>query len=302
MFLSRLAYPATRKHRLQLPLFVCNLALLACTEPDVAVPGELGRASFRYECVYPEDYHCIRGDEGLPERIAVGARFRVKSDMRFGISAQPVSPERVRTAYRDQFEFVRPGFTAFVTTDSGDDELVDFVHLLALPVTDLRIHQGEFETAEVEIAKNRHAVLSIVPYHRGESLSGSLTADWASSDSHVVRITERRGVGVTVLAADEGVAEITASFGDVNTSVVVTVGPKQSNPIPSDADPPSEDGGAPASSSDAASGEAIEAGTRDAASSEDAGLTDELPSIGDASTDGGADLTRVDASSDGGSQ
>lgn len=310
MPVSRPDYQPAWKRRCALSLrFASCLAMVGCSETDPAAsPGELGRASFRYECIEPADHHCRRGAEQLPERIAVGGRFRLEISGS-GTNAQLVSPELVRIAYRDQFEFVRPGVAAFLATKAYDDAFFDFVHLLALPVTDLRVQHAGVEATEVAVSKGRAFSLSVVPYRDGEWLAGSLNAAWTSSDSEVVRITER-GMTVSLMAVDEGVAEVTARFDEVSTSVKVFVGPPGSNPIPiPDGGAAASDGGPRDAAMDAANPSTVadagaDAAISDASQVNEAGPGDASsstsPTLDDGGDGGPASPPNSDAGRDGG--
>lgn len=256
-------------------LFIAS-TVMGCDGDGVdstALPGELGSNRFFYDCASLDDLQCRNELTAFPDLIAVGGSFRLVAGRtsRSSLFIRPASPQLV-SATGNEFEFVRPGISAFLALDDG--KIRDFVHLEAVPVDEIQVEgsRGERITA-VNIEAGRYVMLTAVPLNDDDELAGWLPFRWTTDNETIVRVP-RRGTEIRLEALQPGAAKVRVSLDGVGTTLNVTVTPRVLAPV--------------------------EAGAGDAGVTTDAGPIDSLDAAIDDSLPTG-DAGRDPAANDGGS-
>lgn len=231
--LSRSAYrSAPKRGWLAVGLFP---AIFACGTDDddhAGLPGEIGTDHFFYECATIDDPQCREELTTFPEKIAVGARFDLEASTAQGSSlfVEAASPMMVAPS-TGEFEFLRPGVTAFLATRDG--RVHDFAHLLGVEVASLGVQDSFGEMVEsLNLTSGQRTTITVVPFdHEGDTLAGSLTYRWAT-DNEAAILVERTGTTVSIHGQEPGEAQVRVSLGDqlaLTLNVVVHEGAQ--NPL-----------------------------------------------------------------------
>jgi hypothetical protein len=213
--LSRSAYrSAPKRGWLAVGLFPAILACGTDDEDHAGLPGEIGTDHFFYECATIDDPQCREELTTFPEKIAVGARFDLEASTAHGSSlfVEAASPMMVAPS-TGEFEFLRPGVTAFLATRDG--RVHDFAHLLGVEVASLGVQDSFGEMVEsLNLTSGQRTSLTVVPFdHEGDILAGSLTYRWATNNEAAI-LVERTGTTVSIHGQEPGGAQVRVSLGD----------------------------------------------------------------------------------------
>lgn len=226
------------------------------SEPLSESRGELGFATFEYECVSVSDSQCDRTT--FPRFVAVGADF----DASFSLSSRlpdSVAGLGVESAAQsiisDDFGGLRgqrQGVVALLAL-GNDDTVIDYINVFVFPVDRIAIRAAPDQpacTAEPcdDITDNdgtfvlvpeRHVRVEALPFGYGELLAGALDYEWEALDRDVVDLTVDFDGNAVLQPLQVGEARITVSTQDVTETIVLHV--LEAPPDPPD--PPDDSSG-----------------------------------------------------------
>lgn len=225
------------------PLFF-GLALVTCTDdpedPNPSGSGELGVGTFTYLCRSEGDFTCGIGQTtaAFPANFALGGRFGLSYAWKSEVdhindplpALQTAAPEQLSYG-GDTFTALAAGYSAVLAV-TGNSEVVDLIHAPVRAIDDLRLVDAATlpnlaPLSDLVVALHDSPQLQLVPLDLNDSpLSGALEATWTSSDAAVVHVMAGDGTGrVRLEASAQGEATLTATLGDRQVSLTITVDP-----------------------------------------------------------------------------
>ncbi len=264
-------------------------------DPSPESRGELGFATFQYECVSVADPQCDR--EIFPRFVATGGDF----DANFTLSNRlpdSVSGRGVESAAQgiisDELGVLRgerPGVVALLAL-GNDDTVIDYINVFVLDVDRIAIRATENQpacTAETcdeitdedgtfVLVPGRDVRVEALPFGYGELLAGALDYDWEALDPAIVDVDIDFDGRAVLSAYEVGEARITVTTQGVTETIVLHVleGP------PDPPDPPSTDTGAESTGGDTGTDTGSGSGSG-------SGGSDSATSTGSGSDSGGSD-------------
>ena len=215
-------------------------------QPPAVLPGSLGRAEFRYECVGAGDPQCDLDADLAPTRtdspfplIAVGSRIQLFAESNNLPLALDSASEQFLAIDADgaTVTALSAGTVSVIASQSGtpvdfaDVELREPVALKILPATP----QGSFEGVEVDVANGQLTAEANVEFTfkfrailvgaNGELLAGDFPCNWSSSDPDILEITSDPADNiVTVVSGNPGPGLLNVEVGDFSGTVSIEVG------------------------------------------------------------------------------
>lgn len=248
--------------------------------------GDLGYATFRWECAGLGDVACLPEKvEGFPRTVAVGARFAasfeldgsVPRELRAGWLELVGPKASLRSSNEGGYDYegeVAPSAT-FEALAAGsitlramaeDDTVADYVGLSLVPVTSLAVVRDCTATTCAD-ASDGGAVLSVVvgeeidvraePYGSGALLVGDLDYGWESLAPEVATVGSDGGHRATLHAMQEGTAFLRVTAGGAEDTVAISIvsnGPHRRRPGDDGSDGSSGSDSGTAGDSDTGSG------------------------------------------------
>lgn len=214
--------------------------------------GDLGYATFRWECAGPGDIACLPEKvEGFPRTVALGARFEASFVLDDSV---PIQLEAGR------LDLVGPKASLVSSTEGGydyegsvgpsatlsaleagqitlramaqDDSVADYVTLSLLPVTSLAVvrdcivegcSDGIDGGAVGPVIVGEDIGLRAEPYGDGALLVGSLDYGWESLSPEVATVGSDGGHRATLEPLREGTAFVRVTAGEVEDTVAIMV-------------------------------------------------------------------------------
>ena len=237
------------------------MGLSSCSddgEPDPSPEsrGELGFATFQYECVSESDPQCDRVI--FPRFVARGGEF----DADFTLSNRlpdSVSGRGVESAAQsiisDELGVLRgqrQGVVALLAL-GNDNTVIDYINVFVLEVDRIAIRAAENQPAcdadsceditdasgTFTLVPGREVRVEALPFGYGEQLAGALDYDWEALDPAIVDLSIDFDGRAVLRAYEVGEARITVSTQDVVETIVLHV--LEAPPDPPD--PPATDTG-----------------------------------------------------------
>ncbi|APR81380.1 Hypothetical protein A7982_06727 [Minicystis rosea] len=207
--------------------------------------GELDNGGFTYFCSGKSDLACTDGiinpgASNVPPAIAVGAHF----DLEFSppivifskdeptpvasiVSVSPsiLSQEPSQDVGGTGFRFTAPG-TVAVLAKSATGEVVDFVHVTGANVEAIAfVDRFGDETQALTLASTQDTLQALPRDTSGNTLAGSLSYEWTTSDDEIVSLSPGfENNEIKLVAGKPGKATITVTVQSTPASIEVTVG------------------------------------------------------------------------------
>ncbi len=165
--------------------------------------GELGRGVFYYNCVnITYDSACFDTTEtpNYPEVLAEGAMFDMEYalDLNDGydtLKVIPASPNHVSEA-GGVLTLEASDFVAIFSVE-GPNQIVDIVHILGMPITDMAIVGSSWDGGNVEFQSIESIELEVGQTLKlrgvamddfGRALAGLIRYDWTVGDEEVIAL------------------------------------------------------------------------------------------------------------------
>jgi hypothetical protein len=222
-----------------------GLALLLCAAAacDVSGPsesGDLGNASFFYDCEEAADAACDAGDPTTMPSIALGSTFAIDVSGDGSVRAtsptpflQELSSGPARSVFRASIE----GFAVILAEDldQGVARGLDLDHVRIRAVDAVRFQVEEQVTfrdvdtaAPIALTVGETRRLRVAPLDvDGGELAGSLSTKWTSANPTALAITGASDNVVTIEARAEGMTKVTLAYAGFDLSFDVVVGGAQ---------------------------------------------------------------------------
>ena len=233
----------------------------SCSDDDEPDPlpesrGELGFATFLYECVSESDPQCDRTI--FPRFVATGSEFDAAFDLSNrlpdGISGRGVE-SAAPGLISDEFGALRPqrqGVVALLAL-GNDDTVIDYINVFVLDVDRIALRAAENQpscTADscedltdnsgtFVLVPDREVRVEALPFGHGELLGGALDYEWEALDPAVVDVNVDFDGRAILSAHQVGEGRITVSTQGVTETIVLHV--LEAPPDPPD--PPSDSSG-----------------------------------------------------------
>lgn len=218
-----------------LALSLCAVA--ACDVSGPSESGELGNASFFYDCEDAADAACDAGDPTVMPTIALGATFAI--DVTGDGSARATSPtpfleELSAGPTRSVFRAAIEGFAVVLAEDldRGVARGVDLDHVRIRAVDAARLQVEEQITfrdldvaAGVTLGVGEKQRVRVAPLDAdGAELAGSLSTKWTSADPAALAITGANDNVATLEARTPGTTRVTLAYAGFDLAFDVVVG------------------------------------------------------------------------------
>jgi len=227
-------------------LGIC-FALSACNmrPSEEGESGEVGRGVFYYQGInYSYDSACYdyTSTPNFPLAVATGSKFDMEfaMDLNHGYDYLRVisgSPNHITEA-AGVMTIEQDGFASLFSV-SGPNEIVDIVHILAMPITDVALVTSSWSGGDVEfqaieeITVEEGEVLElrgVALDEFGRSLSGLIEYTWSMDNKDVATLGANTTDSVFTLTGDsEGTTVLNMSVAGITKQFPVSVGNEESD-------------------------------------------------------------------------